>query len=115
MGGSTSSADPTPTYRGWPFQVVAPIVGLLNVRSTGQLLHDQYELSLLQDKWGTVDFVNRAGQVEHRPRIRFAGFEFQDHNAPLSFAMNEKQKHAIEKAWLDVVGSDAQVRQSDLI
>ena len=89
-GDTSSSADPTPLYRGWPFQLIAPVVGLLNVRSTGQLLHDRYELSLLQDKWGTVDFKNRAGQVEQRPRIRFAGFEFQDHNAPLSFAMNEK-------------------------
>jgi hypothetical protein len=119
--GPSSSADPPPLYRGWPFQLIAPVVGLLNVRSTGQLLHDRYELSLLQDKWGTVDFVNRAGQVEHRPRIRFAGFEFQDHSAPLSFAMNEKQKRSIDKVWNCVLGKErcdsakaSPVRQSDL-
>jgi hypothetical protein len=83
-----------PRYRGWPFQAYSPLLGLLQVRSTGQLLHDRDHLLLLRDKWG---------KVNGRPRIRFASFEFGETNAPLSFKMNTNQMCAIDKAWQQVV------------
>ena len=89
-------ADPDPQSRGWFFQSYAPLKGLLSVRNTGQLVRDRNALTLLQAKWGSPS-------VEGLPRIRFAGFQFERHGAPLSWKMNGTQTKAIKTEWDDIV------------
>ena len=85
------------TNRGWFFQVIAPIKGLLSVRSTAQLVRDHSELSRLARLWHTAP---QQGYLDDR--IRFATFTFPGNDAPLSWAMSQSQKDAISKRWEDV-------------
>jgi hypothetical protein len=85
-----------PRNRGWFFELVSPIVGLLHVRSAGQLLHNHDELLLLKDKW-------RRGY--QGVDIRFATFEFQRTSAPLSFKMNAAQIDDVECVWQHYAGT----------
>ena len=87
-------ADPDPETHGWFFQSYAPLAGLLSVRTTAQLVRDRNALMLLRDKW-------KNPGAEDLPRIRFAGFEFKGHSAPLSWKMNGAQIDAIETDWRD--------------
>jgi hypothetical protein len=89
-------ADPDPKSRGWFFQSYAPLEGLLSVRTTGQLVRDRNALLLLRAKW-------KNPGAEELPRIRFAGFEFKGHGAPLSWKMNRAQTDAIESEWSDLL------------
>jgi hypothetical protein len=82
-----------PAQRGWFFQVYAPLFGLLNVRTTAQLIRDREELVMFQQRWA------RPAAESSLPRIRTATFEFQGHKAPLSWAMNPEQIEAIGKSW----------------
>lgn len=85
-----------PSNRGWFFQVEAPITGLLSVRSTAQLVRDHEGLSKLARLWHTAP---EQGYLQDR--IRFATFTFPGNDAPLSWAMNQSQKVAIEKRWTE--------------
>jgi hypothetical protein len=89
-------ADPEPRSRGWFFQSYAPLEGLLSVRTTGQLVRDRNALLLLRAKW-------KNPGAEDLPRIRFAGFEFKRHGAPLSWKMNRVQTDAIKNEWNDLL------------
>ncbi len=82
QGGSASSR------RGWFFQMMAPALTLLNVRSSGQIAHNNIELELLQQKW-----ADRGIQIES------VVFEFPEANPPLSWHLTEEQKQAIRTAW----------------
>jgi hypothetical protein len=75
------------------FELFSPITGLLRVRSSGQLLHNQNALDLLKAKWRAAD----GGGVD----VRFATFEFQGESAPLSFKMNPVQQRNIQEQWLE--------------
>lgn len=90
------NADPDPKSRGWFFQSYAPLEGLLSVRTTGQLVRDRNALMLLRAKWRNP---GSAGL----PLIRFAGFEFKRHGAPLSWKMNRAQTDAIQTEWDDLL------------
>lgn len=86
--------EPQPKNRGWFFQALAPIDGLLNVRTSAQLIRDRRELEGLARIWRTSDL-----QGSLRDRIRFATFTFDGTGAPLSWAMSKNQKDAIAAGW----------------
>jgi hypothetical protein len=87
-----------PRNRGWVFELFSPITGLLRVRSSGQLLHNQNALDLLKAKWRAAE----GGGVD----IRFATFEFQGTSAPLSFKMNPTQQGNIRDQWKEYLNVD---------
>lgn len=84
---------PATTTRGWFFQLLAPALALANVRSAGQLAHNDIELDLLQTKW-------RLKNVE----IESVRFTFPNENAPLSWHLIQEQKDAIRAAWQNQMG-----------
>jgi Patatin-like phospholipase len=88
-----------PYDRTWFFQISSPLIGLLNVKTTAQLLRDRDELLLLRDRWGDGP--------DGWPRIRFASFEFPAKGAPLSFKMNSAQERSIDKVWQGVSETNA--------
>lgn len=77
--------------RGFFYQMGVPIVTLDNVRGAGQLSHGKVEFDLLQKRWR-----ERAGR---KVEIDLATFEYPKNDAPLSWHLTAKQKHAIENAW----------------
>jgi hypothetical protein len=79
--------------RGWFFQLLAPFLALVNVRSAGQLAHNDIELDLLKHKWGLKDI-----------KIHSVSFTFPNQNAPLSWHLIQEQKDAIGKTWNDDMG-----------
>ena len=95
-----SADDIKAVNRGWFFQAYAPIDGLLNVRTTAQLLRDREALTMLAQRWATSPTSNQGSLGD---RIRFATFTFNGSGAPLSWAMNEKQKSGIRERWRELV------------
>jgi hypothetical protein len=95
-----SEDDIKAVNRGWFFQAYAPIDGLLNVRTTAQLLRDREALTMLAQRWATSPTSNQGSLGD---RIRFATFTFNGSGAPLSWAMNEKQKSGIRERWRELV------------
>jgi hypothetical protein len=83
-----------PTSRGWFFQAIAPVKGLLSVRSTAQLVRDHEGLSKLARLWHSAP---EQGYLQDR--ILFATFTFPGNDAPLSWAMNRSQRDAIGRRW----------------
>ena len=88
--------QPNPATRGWVFQAYAPPKTLLGVRTAAQLVRDRTELMLLRERWR-----ERQGDRDVPP-IRFAGFQFQGENAPLSWKMNPAQIQEIGQQWKDI-------------
>jgi hypothetical protein len=80
--------------RGWFFQTYAPVKGLLSVRTTAQLVRDRDALSTFARLWATTSV-----QGSLQDRVRFATFTFDGTDAPLSWAMNDAQKKAIQAGW----------------
>ncbi len=74
--------------RGWLFQMAAPVLALLNVRSSGQIAHNNIELGLLQQKWAGLGVT-----------IESVDFTFPGTNPPLSWHLTEEQKQAIREEW----------------
>ena len=100
-----------PTTKGWFFQTYAPIDGLLNVRTTAQLIRDREELNNFARRWKKLQpeapGKKAAGKSAPLPyaasqRIHFATFEFLGHRAPLSWAMNPRQIDEISAKWKDI-------------
>ena len=77
--------------RGWFFQAIAPIKALIEVRSAGQVAHNDIELALLRDKWRNVD-------------VQSVVFEFPGKEPPLSWHLTDEQKEAIGRAWETEMG-----------
>ncbi len=75
--------------RGWFYQAYAPLSALLGARDTGQLAHNDQEISLLRRAW--------SGKVA----ISSAVFQFCGGSPPLSWHMTQPQKDAIEAQWSD--------------
>jgi hypothetical protein len=84
--------------RGFFYQMSVPIVALDNVRGAGQLSHSQVEFDLLRKRWR-----ERAGR---KVEIDLATFEYPNYDAPLSWHLTEKQKQAIDKAWMEKYVND---------
>jgi hypothetical protein len=74
--------------RGWFYQAFAPIKTLLNVRTAGQVAHNDIELQLLQQKWSA------AGVPIHT-----VIFEFSNRDAPLSWHLTRDEVKDIKTAW----------------
>jgi hypothetical protein len=87
IGSKAPSANKR-TSRGWFFQLIAPLVVIIGVRSAGQIAHNDIELTLLQDKWAKMG-------VE----VDTAVFEFPGKQAPLSWHLTEQEKTQIRDAW----------------
>jgi hypothetical protein len=87
---------PPPRNRGWFYQLLAPVDGILGARTTAQLVRDHDDLLRLQKLyWGA-----KYGKL---PIIRFAGFKFTSPDAPLSWSMTEKQIQAIKDEWQTIL------------
>lgn len=84
--------------RGWLFQMAAPFLTLLNVRTSGQIAHNDIELSLLKQKWAGLGVA-----------IESVNFTFPETNPPLSWHLTEEQKQAIREEWAERMGG--QVRK----
>lgn len=84
--------------RGALFQMAAPFLTLLNVRSSGQIAHNDIELSLLQQKWAGLGVA-----------IESVDFTFPETNPPLSWHLTHEQKQAIREEWAERMGE--QVRK----
>jgi hypothetical protein len=84
--------------RGFFFQSTVPVIALDNVRGAGQLSHSKVEFELLQKRW--------RERASHKVEITLATFEYPNDDAPLSWHLTEKQKHAIEVAWREKYASD---------
>jgi hypothetical protein len=73
--------------RGWFYQWFAPVQTLLNVRTAGQVAHNDIELELLQQKWSAV------------VPIHSVIFEFHNPDAPLSWHLTPEEVQDIRSAW----------------
>jgi hypothetical protein len=89
-GGADSENSDTKEIknRGWFYQAIAPLLTLDAVRSSGQVAHNDIELSLLQQKWAA------AGVPIHT-----VVFEFPKADAPLSWHLTREEIEAIGTAW----------------
>jgi hypothetical protein len=85
---AASDAELKHANRGWFFQLFAPILAVLGVRSAGQIAHNDIELDMLQAKW-------KLKGID----IETVSFVFPDKNAPLSWHLIQEQKDAIRAAW----------------
>jgi len=74
--------------RGWFYQWFAPVKTLLNVRTAGQIAHNNIELELLQQKWSAKDVP-----------IHTVIFEFNNPDAPLSWHLTPAEVADIRSAW----------------
>jgi hypothetical protein len=74
--------------RGWFYQVFAPIATLLEVRSAGQVAHNNIELELLKQKWEKLGVP-----------IHSVTFEFKNPDTPLSWHLTRTEVDAIKLAW----------------
>jgi hypothetical protein len=89
--------------RGWFYQAYAPLSALLGARDTGQLAHNDEEISLLRRAW--------AGKVA----ISSAVFQFCGGLPPLSWHMTDGQREAIEQEWREEqIGAGARAVMSFL-
>jgi hypothetical protein len=86
--GSENSDTEEIKNRGWFYQAIAPLLTLDAVRSSGQVAHNDIELSLLQQKWAA------AGVPIHA-----VGFEFPKADAPLSWHLTREEIEAIRTEW----------------
>ncbi len=84
--------------RGFFFQTKAPITALNNVRGAGQLSHSKVEFDLLRKRW--------RERADRKVDIELATFEYPNYDAPLSWHLTDKQKQAIEKAWMEKYVND---------
>jgi hypothetical protein len=84
--------------RGFFYQMGVPFSTLDKVRGAGQLSHSQVEFDMLQKRWR-----ERAGR---RVDIQLATFEYPKYDAPLSWHLTEKQKHALDTAWKETYVND---------
>ena len=77
-------ADSPGRNRSWAFQMGAPMVTLLNIRSAGPKARNDMELELL------------AGV---RGRLGVVCFTYANDDSPLSWHLSEAQKQKIRDAW----------------
>ena len=86
--GAPSSENDLDRRRGWLYQTVAPLEAMLNVRTAGQLSHNEEELRLL-----------KRTAASNGVEIQSAVFQFRSENPPLSWHLTEHQKEQIAREW----------------
>jgi len=88
--GSPETRFAEPESHGWFYQVFAPVLAMLHVRTSGQFAHNRVESDLLTRLWKRTDGT---------PIVQRAVFQFCGSGAPLSWHLTPKQKGAIADAW----------------
>jgi hypothetical protein len=80
-------APPDPSH-GWFYQAWAPVEAMLDVRTTGQLSHNEEEFQRLQEQW-----ASRGVELDN------AVFQFCGSRPPLSWHLTAREKQAIASEW----------------
>jgi hypothetical protein len=76
--------------RSWSYQLHAPIGAMLEVRTAGQIAHNEAELCLLIKRW----------QLDPRAiRIQRLLLEFPEANPPLSWHLTRRERERIGQQW----------------
>jgi hypothetical protein len=76
--------------RAWSYQLHAPFSAMLEVRTAGQMAHNETELCLLIDRW----------RLDPRPvRIDRVLFEFPERSPPLSWHLTRRERERIADQW----------------
>ena len=77
-------------YRSWSYQLLAPLGAMLEVRTAGQIAHNEAELCLLIKRW----------QLDPRQvRIERVLLEFPEPNPPLSWHLTRRERDRIREQW----------------
>ena len=77
-------------HRSWSYQLHAPIGAMLEVRTAGQIAHNEAELCLLIRRW----------QLAPRPvSIERVLLEFPEPNPPLSWHLTQRERDRIRGQW----------------
>jgi hypothetical protein len=76
-------------WHGWFYQAWAPIEAMLQVRTTGQLSHNEEEFQRLQQQW-----ASRGVEIDN------AVFQFCGARPPLSWHLTGHDKETITTEWL---------------
>ena len=77
-------------YRSWTYQLLAPLGAMLEVRTAGQIAHNEAELCLLIKRW----------QLDPRQiRIERVLLEFPEPNPPLSWHLTRGERARIGEQW----------------
>ena len=83
-------SDPKPDgWHGWFYQAWAPLEAMLDVRTTGQLSHNEEDLRQLQEDWS-----RRGVEIDN------AVFQFCGDHPPLSWHLTGHDKVAIAEDWM---------------
>jgi len=86
---------PKSTQGGWLDQLIAPVVALASVRTTGQMSHRDIELKMLQDKWNCRGVEIKNVIFDFNPAVH--GHAPAD--PPLSWHLMPLQVKAIREMW----------------
>ena len=78
------------SWRGWSYQLYAPLGAMLAVRKAGQIAHNETELDLLIKRWALAS---------PRVEIRRAVFEYPETRTPLSWHLTRTEQDAIRTHW----------------
>ena len=73
--------------RGWFYQAFAPVSTLVAVRGSGQIAHNDIELTLVRQKWAP------------KVKIDAVTFEFPKSDAPLSWHLTPREVEDVRVAW----------------
>jgi hypothetical protein len=76
--------------RSWSYQLRAPLDAMLEVRTAGQIAHNETELCLLVERWGLDP---------REVRIERMLLEFPQSNPPLSWHLTRGERTAIRNQW----------------
>ena len=77
-------------HRSWSYQLHAPLGAMLEVRTAGQIAHNEAELCLLIKRW----------QLDPREiRIRRLLLEFPEASPPLSWHLTRRERDRIRDEW----------------
>jgi hypothetical protein len=76
------------SWHGWFYQAWAPFEAMLDVRTTGQLSHNEEDLQRLQQQWAA-----RGVEIDN------AVFQFCGGRPPLSWHLTGREKDAIANEW----------------
>ena len=77
-------------HRSWSYQLHAPLGAMLEVRTAGQIAHNEAELCLLIKRW----------QLDPRQiRIQRLLLEFPEANPPLSWHLTRRERDKIRDEW----------------
>jgi hypothetical protein len=87
--GGTAMAQGDRSNRGWVFQLVAPLLAVLGVRSAAQLANNDIGFDLLKKKWSCrgVD-------------VQSVLFTFPGEHPPLSWHLTEEDQQSLRDGWL---------------